>query len=83
MSDADRIAYDVQAREGWTDTTLLEVVLDYVANQESDEAFSDYLDERSDRGIRCICGYDAEDRNDLEQHILASMHSDEDHAEAR
>lgn len=33
--------------------------------------------------IKCICGYDAEDRADLEQHILASMQSDEDHGEAR
>jgi hypothetical protein len=34
-------------------------------------------------GISCVCGYDADDRDDLEQHILASMQSDEDHAEAR
>lgn len=39
--------------------------------------------DRGGRVIRCICGYVAEDSNDLEQHILASMQSDEDHAEAR
>jgi hypothetical protein len=33
--------------------------------------------------IRCVCSYRAEDHDDLEQHILASMSSDEDHAEAR
>jgi hypothetical protein len=33
--------------------------------------------------IRCICGYEASDDNDLEQRILASMHSDESHIEAR
>jgi hypothetical protein len=37
----------------------------------------------SKAGVACVCGYDASDRNDLDQHILASMHSDEDHAEAR
>jgi hypothetical protein len=47
MRDAYKIAYDVQEREGWTDTTLLDVVLDYIGNQGSDDAFADYLAERS------------------------------------
>jgi hypothetical protein len=46
-SNADAIALDVQAREGWTDTTLINVLLDYISNQDSDEAFTDYLHERS------------------------------------
>ena len=33
--------------------------------------------------ISCTCGYEAPDRCDFEQHVLASMHSDEDHFETR
>jgi len=33
--------------------------------------------------IRCTCGYDAADENDFDQHVLASMHDDEDHFETR
>lgn len=33
--------------------------------------------------IKCTCGYWPEGRNDFEQHVLASMHSDEDHFELR
>lgn len=34
---------------------------------------------------KCVCGYDAEDEDDLDQHILAMMHvfDGQDHAEAR
>lgn len=44
---ADTIAYKVAAEQGWTDSTLLDVVLDYVENQQSPDAFADYLASRS------------------------------------
>jgi hypothetical protein len=31
----------------------------------------------------CTCGYQSASRADFEQHVLASMHSDEDHFETR
>lgn len=34
-------------------------------------------------GPACVCGYDGSSWADVDQHILASMHSDEDHARAR
>lgn len=33
--------------------------------------------------IHCTCGYEAADQNDFDQHVLASMQSDEDHFEVR
>jgi hypothetical protein len=47
---AHEIARADQAREGWTDTTLLALVLDYVDNQDDDAAFADYLAEHADSG---------------------------------
>ena len=37
------IARKIQSEGGWTDATLLEVVLNYIENQDSDDAFTDYL----------------------------------------
>lgn len=45
---ASEIAQDVQAEAGWTDATLLDVVLDYIDNQGSNDAFSAYLAERAE-----------------------------------
>ena len=46
--DAYTIARDVQAEQGWTETTLVGVLIDYINNQGSNDAFSDYLAERSE-----------------------------------
>lgn len=46
MSNAHEIAQTIAEQQGWTPSTLLDVVLDYVTNQDSDEAFTDYLNER-------------------------------------
>ena len=54
-SDAAGIAYQVQNEQGWTDATLLDVVLDYIGNQDSDDAFRDYLRERAPVPC-CDCG---------------------------
>jgi hypothetical protein len=54
MSNAHEIAQNVQAEQGWTDATLLDVLLDYIANQESDDALADYLAERGDPVIPFI-----------------------------
>lgn len=43
--DAQKIAREVQAEQGWTDVTLLNVVLDFVSEQGA-AAFKDYLRER-------------------------------------
>jgi hypothetical protein len=37
----------------------------------------------SKAGPACVCGYDGSSWADVDQHILASMNSDEDHARAR
>ena len=39
------IARQIQDEQGWTDETLLDLVLVYVTNQQSDDAFEDYLRE--------------------------------------
>jgi hypothetical protein len=44
--NASEIARDIQGLEGWTDATLLGVVLDYIDSQCSNDAFTDYLEER-------------------------------------
>lgn len=44
---ASAAAYRKRTEEGWTDATLLSVVLDYIDNQQSDEAFEDHLEEHS------------------------------------
>lgn len=41
-----RLIEAAQERYGWTDTTLLGVLTDYIARQDSDEALADYLAER-------------------------------------
>lgn len=37
---------DIAAAEGWTPTTQVNVLLDYIENQHSPEAFRDYLEGR-------------------------------------
>ena len=46
MSASD-IAYRIQDEQGWTDATLLDIVLDYIGSQQSDDAFEDYLTEHA------------------------------------
>lgn len=41
-----RLIETAQARYGWTDTTLLGVLADYIANQDADDALAAYLAER-------------------------------------
>jgi len=43
---AHSIARQTQEEQGWTDETLLDVVLDYISNQDSNDAFQDYLSGR-------------------------------------
>lgn len=33
--------------------------------------------------IRCTCGYEATSRHDFDEHVVAMMHDNEDHFEAR
>lgn len=39
---------DIAGREGWTDTTLLAVLIDYLASQHPDAALRTYLEDRAD-----------------------------------
>ena len=39
---------DIAGREGWTDTTLLAVLIDYLASQYADDALRTYLEDRAD-----------------------------------
>ena len=43
--DATAIARGIQLREGWTDATLLGLVLAYVQNQDANDAFGDHREE--------------------------------------
>lgn len=43
---AHTVAYDHQDAAGWTDVTLIEVLLDYIDNQQASDALDDYLRER-------------------------------------
>jgi hypothetical protein len=43
---ARSLAYRVQGREGWTDTTLIDVLLDYIDLTDL-AVFNEYLGERS------------------------------------
>ena len=40
---AENIANDIAAKQGWTDTTLLDLCLAYIDNQGSNDAFEGYL----------------------------------------
>lgn len=42
--DADSIARKAQEESGWTDSTLLELCLQYIDNQKDNACFSDYLE---------------------------------------
>lgn len=37
----------IATEQGWSTTTLLDVVLDYIDNQQADAAFIEYLGERA------------------------------------
>ena len=55
---AENIAHTIATAQGWTDTTLLALCLDYIGNQSSDDAFADYLHVRADGendGRRTAC----------------------------
>jgi hypothetical protein len=43
---AERLISTAQERYGWTDATLLGVLTDYIARQDSNETLADYLAER-------------------------------------
>lgn len=36
----------IAAQQGWTETTQISVLLEYIENQQSEEAFSDFLLEK-------------------------------------
>jgi hypothetical protein len=40
---AESIAESIAEEQGWNDSTLLGLCLDYINNQQSDEAFEDHL----------------------------------------
>lgn len=44
---ARKLAFHTQDSQGWTDGTLLDVLLDYIDGQQDDAAFADYLAERT------------------------------------
>lgn len=41
-----KLIEDAQAAAGWTDATTLSVVMEYIQNQQSQDAFKDFLSER-------------------------------------
>ncbi len=67
-SDATAIAYQVQREQEWTDAALLDVVLDYIANQDSDAAFRDHLTELS-----ADAADTADQRRDLAAEVNANL----------
>jgi hypothetical protein len=51
---SERIIREVADREQWTDETLLGVLIDYISNQQSDDALLDYLNGRSEQPDLCV-----------------------------
>lgn len=41
------ILLEVATREGWGQETAMDVALDYIDNQQNDDAFRDYVEERA------------------------------------
>lgn len=90
MDDQDKIAVELTV-EQWR------LIVDFLAGinmpgggappQPLDDAvheIADALDAGGQtRPVRCVCGYGPTAPEDLEQHILASMHLPGDHAESR
>ncbi len=54
--DAKDILIEFQNRQGWNDTTALELVLEYVDRQQSSDAFRDFLREIADREYSALDG---------------------------
>jgi hypothetical protein len=44
----EQMIRDIASREGWTDATLLAVLIDYLASQHADDALRSYLEDRAD-----------------------------------
>jgi len=44
--DAESILNEIGDKEGWNDATKLDLCLEYIANQKSDDAFKDFLQEK-------------------------------------
>jgi hypothetical protein len=44
----EQMIRDIAGREGWTDATLLAVLIDYLASQHADAALRSYLEDRAD-----------------------------------
>jgi len=45
MSYTDSIFSEVSNAQGWSEATQIDVLLRYIANQQSDESFADFLGE--------------------------------------
>lgn len=50
MTDVQEIA----DKQGWTDSTLLDLCLEYIGNQQSDDAFIEFLQEKADESDEVI-----------------------------
>ena len=48
MADAETEFRRVSAAEGWDESTEVSVLLEYIQNQDSPEAFADFLSEKRD-----------------------------------
>lgn len=48
MPAAD-IADDAQKRNGWTDEFMLALAMEYIENQQSDDAWQDFLKQQEER----------------------------------
>lgn len=45
---AEEIAREIAEKQGWTDDTLLTLLFEYIDNQQSDDVFGDFLQQRAD-----------------------------------
>ena len=48
MLDAAFIIDQYQGRQGWTDGTVLDLLIEYIDNQQSGDALDDFLRQRAD-----------------------------------
>jgi hypothetical protein len=73
----------------YQDAVATLVVFDAIGSRQGPKVCLEHLEEAGIdpeedkwRHRKCVCGYYADDEDDLDQHILASMHLPGDHAEA-
>lgn len=80
---AENIANDIAARQGWSDATLLDLVLTFVDRQQDNDAFADYLngvaEEENSAGDLDPYGEGDDDEAEGDDAVHDALHSAAEH----